>query len=90
LFGFLYKIGRGLGEVLFLEALNERVSSAFRATVISMTQLGVRGTFMLVGPLVGYGTDAWGLPSVLSAIGILFSITFMFLILPLARKQIRH
>jgi len=29
-------------------------------------------------PLVGYGIDGWGLPSVLSALGILFSIAFVF------------
>jgi len=32
---------------------------------------------------VGYWIDAWGLPSVLSALGILFSIAFVFLLLPL-------
>jgi hypothetical protein len=36
---------------------------------------------------VGYGIDAWGLPSVLSALGILFSITFVFLILPLVLRK---
>jgi MFS family permease len=40
LLGILAPVGRGLGEVLFLEALNERISSGFRATVISMAQLG--------------------------------------------------
>ena len=34
-------------------------------------------------PLVGYGIDAWGVPSVLSALGILFSIAFVFLLVPL-------
>ena len=63
-----------------MEALNERISSAFRATVISLSQLGLRGSFCLLGPLVGYGIDAWGLPSVLSALGILFSIVFVGLL----------
>jgi hypothetical protein len=36
------------------------------------------------GPLVGYGIDGWRLPSVLSALEILFSIAFAFLLLPLA------
>ena len=63
LFGTLWYVSRGLGQVLFLDALNERISSAFRATVISMVQLGVRASFVLLGPLVGYGIDAWGLPS---------------------------
>jgi MFS family permease len=84
--GLLVPIGRGLGGVLFLNALNERISSTFRATVISMTQLGTRASFALLGPLVGYGIDAWGLPAVLSAIGIVFSIAFVLLLLPLVLR----
>jgi MFS family permease len=87
LLGILAQVGRGLGGVLFLDALNERISSAFRATVISMANLGIRASFALLGPLVGYGIDAWGLPSVLSALGILFSIAFVFLLLPLVLRQ---
>jgi MFS family permease len=87
LLGILAPIGRGLGEVLFLNALNERISSAFRATVISMAQLGIRASFVLLGPLVGYGIDAWGLPSVLSALGILFTIAFVFLLRPLVLSR---
>jgi MFS family permease len=88
LLGLLGHVGRGLGSVLFLNALNERITSAFRATVISMAQLGTRASFALLGPLVGYGIDAWGLPSVLSALGILFSIVFVLLILPLILREI--
>ena len=43
--------------------------------------------FCLLGPLVGYGIDAWGLPSVLSALGILFSIAFVCLLLPLIIRE---
>jgi hypothetical protein len=86
-FGLLGHIGRGMGSVLFLNALNERISSAFRATVISMAQLGTRASFAILGPLVGYGIDAWGLPPVLSALGLLFSIVFAVLLLPLILQQ---
>ena len=48
-----------------------------------MAQLGTRASFALLGPLVGYGIDVWGLPSILSALGILFSIVFVVLLLPL-------
>jgi len=88
LLGTLGQIGRGLGSVVFLNALNEKISSAFRATVISMAQLGTRASFALLGPLVGYGIDAWGLPSALSALGILFSIVFVLLLLPLVLREI--
>jgi hypothetical protein len=74
LFGILVQVRRGVGEVLFLEALNERISSALRAIVISMANLAIRASFCLLGRLVGYGIDAWGLPAVLSALRVLFSI----------------
>src|SRR5262249_25655195 len=86
-FGLLIQVSRGLGDVLFLNALNERMSSAFRATVISIAQLGTRASFVLLGPLVGYGIDAWGLPSVLSALGVLFSVVFLALLLPLILRE---
>jgi hypothetical protein len=86
-FGFLFKIGRGVLGVLLMEALNARISSAFRATVISLAQLGLRASFCLLGPLVGHGVDAWGLPSVLSALGLLFSIAFAGLLLPLILRE---
>jgi len=87
LLGTLGQVGRGLGGVLFLNALNEKISSEFRATVISMANLGTRASFCLLGPLVGYGIDRWGLPSVLSSLGILFSIAFVCLLLPLVLRE---
>jgi hypothetical protein len=87
LLGTLGQVGRGLGGVLFLNALNEKISSAFRATVISMANLGIRASFCLLGPLVGYGIDRWGLPPILSALGILFSIAFVFLLVPLVLRE---
>jgi MFS family permease len=85
--GALAQVGRGLGEVLFLNALNERIPSSFRATVISMKNLGVRASFSLLGPLVGHGIDARGLPFVLSALGALFSSVFLVLLLPVLLRE---
>jgi hypothetical protein len=88
LLGCLFKVGRGALGVLFMEELNERIPSAFRATVISLSQLGLRASFCLLGPLVGHGIDAWGMPLVLSALGGLFSIVFVGLLLPLALRDV--
>ena len=88
-FGLLIQIGRGLGDVLLLHALNERMTSAFRATVMSMAQLGIRGSFALVGPLVGYGIDTWGLTAVLAALGMLFAIVSVVLLLPLVVRDLQ-
>jgi hypothetical protein len=57
--------------------------------VISLAQLGIRASFCLLGPLVGYGIDVWGLPSVMSTLGILFSIAFLCLLLPLVLRETR-
>ncbi len=89
LLGTLGQIGRGLGSVVFLNTLNEKISSAFRATVISMAQMGTRASFALLGPIVGYGIDAWGLQSILSALGVLFAIAFVLLLLPLVLREPR-
>jgi MFS family permease len=85
--GALMQMSRGVGSVFFMNALNEKLSSAFRATVISMAQLCTRASFALLGPLAGYGIDAWGLPSVLLALGVLFSVTFTCLLLPLILRE---
>ena len=58
LFGTLVQVGRGLGEVLFLKALNERISSASRATVISMTQLGIAPPSVSWAPSWATGSTA--------------------------------
>ena len=85
--GALMQMSRGVGSVLFMTGLNEKISSAYRATVISMAQVGTRASFAILGPLVGYGIDTWGLPSVLLAIGGLFSISFGCLLLPLLLRD---
>jgi MFS family permease len=85
--GLLLQLAYGMGQVLFLNAINERIASGNRATVISMASLSVRASFSLLGPLVGFGIDGWGLPWVLSAIGILSSIAFLLLLLPLILRE---
>jgi hypothetical protein len=52
-----------------------------------MAQLGIRASFCLLGPVVGYGIDVRGLPSVLAMLGILFSIAFLCLLLPLVLRE---
>jgi predicted MFS family arabinose efflux permease len=86
-FGLLGQLSLGMGQVLFLGALNARIASGMRATVISMASLSVRASFSLLGPVVGYGIDGWGLPAVLSALGILYAAAFGVLLLPLIRHE---
>jgi hypothetical protein len=64
--------------ILFLDALNEKISSAFRTTVISMANLG---------PPRRLWDRRLGLPCVLSGLGIVFSIVFVVLLLPLVVRK---
>jgi MFS family permease len=85
--GLMNQFSYGVGQVLFLNALNERIVSGIRATVISMASLSVRASFSLLGPLVGYGIDGWGLASVLAALGFVYSMSFVVLLLPLILRE---
>jgi hypothetical protein len=53
---------------------------------MSLANLGIRASFFILGPLVGYGIDRWGLPPVLAALAVLFSIAFAGLLLPLVLR----
>ena len=86
-FGVLLRVGSGVSNVLLRQALNERIASTFRATVMSLASLGTRGAFAIAGPLVGYGIDAWGLANVLPALALMFALVFLALMLPLVLKQ---
>jgi hypothetical protein len=87
LLGLLIPVSWGLGDVLFLDALNQRIPTAIRATVNSMASLCIRAIFSLLGPLVGYGIDGWGLSLVLAAAAVACSIAFVFLLLPLILRR---
>jgi predicted MFS family arabinose efflux permease len=86
--GMLVPWGRGLADVLLLDALNQRIPSANRATIISMTSLCVRGIFAVLGPAVGYAIDGWGLALVLSVFSCLSFAIYVFLLLPLVLREI--
>jgi MFS family permease len=89
LLGLANQLSYGAGQVLFLNALNERIETGMRATVISMASLGVRASFSLLGPLIGWGIDAWGLSATLAALAIIYAATFAGLLLPLIRRHAR-
>jgi MFS family permease len=85
--GVPIRVSGGMADVLFLSALNERIASGMRATVLSMASLAVRASFSLLGPVVGYGIDGWGLSPVLAAIGAVYAIAFTVLLLPLILRD---
>ena len=78
--------GRGLVQVILVNALNRRVPSSFRATANSLTSFAFRLGFITTGPLVGYIAESRGLPVALNLLGVSFMLAFIFIMLPLIRS----
>jgi len=74
----VFNITRGISNPVFTTAINQRVESHQRATVLSVRALGVRMLFVVVGPFVGWITDVTTLSMALYTCAIIFGIAFVF------------
>lgn len=72
----IFNITRGVSNPVFTTAINQRVESHQRATVLSVRGLGVRMLFVMIGPLVGWITDVTSLSMALYSCAIIFGTTF--------------
>jgi len=70
----LFGVIRGLGVVVFSEALNRRIPSDRRATVLSVQHLVARLIFCPLSPLLGWMADVWRLETALAFTGLFFAI----------------
>ncbi|MCP3920580.1 MAG: MFS transporter [bacterium] len=86
LFGFAFQIGRGLTQVVIKDALNVRVPTELRATANSISSMGVRLAFAVLGPLLGWTIDGPGFPAAFGALAAGFGLVFMTLALALVRE----
>ena len=59
-FGLCFQVARGLTQVILKDELNVRVPPQMRATVNSISTMGVRIGFVLLGPLLGLLVDGGG------------------------------
>jgi MFS family permease len=75
--------GRGLVQVILVNALNRRVPSSFRATANSLTSFAFRLGFITTGPLIGFIAENRGLPVALNLLGASFMVVFVLIMLPL-------
>jgi len=83
MFGFAIQASRGISMTLFYEALNSRVSGDFRATVNSLASLGVRGIFIVTGPILGYLLDTQGMTNTLIGLVVIFTPLMCLVLVPL-------
>jgi MFS family permease len=84
--GMLIFVGRGLTQVILVNALNRRVPSEFRATANSFTSFLFRLTFIVSGPVVGYLAETQGLAATLNVLAAAFAVVFVTVMLPLVNQ----
>lgn len=85
-FGMAIQVSRGLSLAVFYEALNSRVPGEFRATVNSLVSLGMRGGFIVTGPILGMLIDGQGIQFTLFALALLFIPMAVVVVVPLCRR----
>ena len=86
MFGLAIQLSRGLSLTVFYDALNRRVPGDFRATVNSLVSLGVRGVFIVTGPLLGYALDQGGMHFTLVVLACVFAPLFVLVIAGLGNR----
>jgi len=84
--GSLFYINRGLASVMFTDAFNWKIPSAFRATANSMRSLAFRLSYVFIGPVTGLLIDAKGLSTTLAIMGGITTLLFFIVMIPLCRQ----
>jgi MFS family permease len=77
LFMLLISFCRGLNSVVIQQEINHFVPSEIRASTNSFCSLGMRGSFVMIGPIIGGMIDHKGIPYALILIGLCFIVPFL-------------
>jgi MFS family permease len=85
LVGGLFQVSRGFYHVVFFDALNRRLANEYRATINSITSLGIRAIFIVCGPALGFVIDQYGIIVALWVIVGLFTPTLGIILVILSR-----
>ncbi len=90
-FGLAFQVSRGLTQVVIKDAMNTRVPTEMRATANSVSSLGVRLAFALLGPLMGRMIDEGGYRLGFGVFAGLYVVVALLTMGPLTRslQQIR-
>ena len=87
IFCLCFQMSRGLNAVVMRDALNRRIGSELRATANSISSLGVRGLFILIGPIFGAMMDTSGAAKSFAGLGWIYAGLFFVIVLPLLRQR---
>jgi MFS family permease len=83
----LFPICRGLNYVVMQDAINSRVQPEVRATVNSVSSLGVRALAAIAGPVAGMSFDRFGFPITFSGLSLILIITFFVIVVPMLKHK---
>jgi MFS family permease len=83
--GLTFQASRGMTQIILKDALNWRIDTSFRATANSILSLMFRLSFAITGPIVGMSIDKYGVGNTMIGLASLYSIAFLFLMLPLIK-----
>ena len=83
--GVLLFVSRGLFGVLFMDALNRRIDSDYRATINSLLGFGFRLGFIVAASLLGFVFDGFGLSASVLSLSVFAVLLVLVLLVPLAR-----
>ena len=83
--GVLLFASRGLFSVLFMDALNRRIDSDYRATINSLLGFGFRLGFIVAASALGFVFDGFGLNASVLTLSVFALLVILALLVPLAR-----
>lgn len=84
---FLFYVFRGIATPVLRNYINEITPSEIRATVLSVRSLAIRLSFVILGPILGWSADAFGVPAALWGVGGLFGAAGCLAALVMVRKE---
>jgi MFS family permease len=85
LFGF-YMV-RGLATPVLKNYINQNADSSVRATILSVRNFEIRIIFAIIGPVLGYLTDAFSLQTAFWVAGVCYFVVAMLSILPFLKNN---
>lgn len=86
-FTMAFPICRGLNQVIFQDAINNRVPSQMRATANSVGSLGMRALFIIFGPIIGFMLDRRGPDQAMVVLGAVYVLGFFLVAIPLLTQR---
>lgn len=85
---FLFYIVRGLKTPIINDALNKRIPSHRRATILSIQSLCMRLSFVFIGPYIGWIADIWTFSEAFLMAAIIFAALGFTVFIGLKKQKV--